>query len=314
LNQTLIPIGDRKKWTEALQQVPYAFGHTWESCYAISLTTGLDTYLYHFEDDGVHIVCPFSERVYGGHVDVYTPYGFSGFVCNQGYDGFSLIWEKFAADHNYVCGYITMNPFLNRPMDVLNKDAASANDLYSLDLNMSLDQLFLKLSTNRKRQVKNHHEILTSLTQDKIILKDFFINNFHDFFKGRGADLLTSFTRDTLSSLVDLDNVILIGKMADGEVEAVSVFAYTHYVAEYLFNISKPGGKSHTVPLLWEGIRNLNYKGVPILNLGGGIKRGDSLAEFKERFGAEKFPLTVLKQVYNQECRKISLDSLKASL
>ncbi|KEO75002.1 hypothetical protein [Anditalea andensis] len=301
MKQSMISLNESSKWNHALTHVPHAFGHTWESCYAMSLSTGLDTYLYHFEDDGVHIVCPLSERTYEGFVDVFTPYGFSGFTGNSGYAEFPGIWEKFANGQQYICGYISMNPFL--------KDSASgyaflnspANDLYALNLNLSIDQLFANLSTNRKRQVKKYAEIKDTFSQDKSILKTFFIEHFHDFFKDRDAALFSSFTKDTLSHLVNLDNVLLVGKIADGKVEAVSVFAYTAYIAEYLFNISIPEGRSHTVLLLWEGIHVLKGIGVPILNLGGGIKKGDSLSDFKERFGAIKYQHTVLKQVYNKQ-------------
>lgn len=313
MNQTLISISERNKWTAVLQHLPHAFGHTWESCYAMSLTTGLNTYLYHYENKGVHIVCPLSERSYKGYTDVFTPYGFSGFVSNQELAEFSTIWKKFAEEKSYVCGYIGMNPFLEGIFRGFKAETTSVNDLYALDLKLSMDQLFSNLSTNRKRQVKKHYDILSTFTQDKSILKPFFLLNFHNFFKDRNANLFSSFTEDTLKALLDLECVILIGKIIDGKVEAVSVFAYTSYVAEYLFNISIPVGKVHTASLLWEGIRVLKELGVPMLNLGGGLKRGDSLSEFKERFGSQKFPHTVLKQVYNKRIYKELCESAGVS-
>jgi len=301
VTHTLIPLTERERWTAALQYVPHSFGHTWESCYAMSLTTGLDTYLYHYEDNGGHIVCPISERNFQGHVDIFTPYGFSGFVGNQKMDEFPSVWKNFAEEKKYVCGYIMMNPFLRSSSDNFKTNSISKNDLYALNLKMSLEQLFSNMSTNRKRQVKKHHEILSTFTQEKSLLKPFFLDNFHKFFKDKNAGLFSGFTEDTLTYLVDLDNVILLGKILDGKVVAVSVFAYTKDIAEYLFNISDQNGKAQTVPLLWEGMRVLKELGIPLLNLGGGLKRGDSLSEFKERFGAEKFPQTVLKQVYNKK-------------
>ncbi|HSJ69309.1 MAG TPA: hypothetical protein VK921_16630 [Anditalea sp.] len=300
MNQRLISLNERDKWNEALNNVPHAFGHTWGSCYSMGLTLGMDTYLYHFEDNGIHIVCPITERVYEGFVDVFTPYGFSGFVGNREYPGFTQIWKDFAEERNYVCGYIGMNPLLDNITILDNSDISSANDIYALNLKLSLDQLFSNLHTNRKRQVKKHNELLTTFSDDKSILKTFFFENFHSFFENRSAGLFSKFTKETLSNIVDLENVILIGKIQNEKIQAVSVFATTSYIAEYLFNISLPEGRSQTVPLLWEGIRILKEKGIPILNLGGGIKRGDSLSEFKERFGAEKYPIPVLKQVYNK--------------
>jgi len=300
VKQSLIPLNERKAWLAALEHVPYAFGHTWESCYAMSLTTGYDTYLYHLEDNGVHIICPISHRAYKGNIDVFTPYGFSGFISNSEYPAFDDIWNKFAQSQQYVCGYFTLNSILTKSNFPI-EDATSENLLYVLDLTLSINQLYSNMSTNRKRQVKKHKDILDFLSMEKSILKPFFITKFHDFFKDREAGLFSGLALETLEYLIDLENVKLIGIVKDGKVEAVSVFAYTPYVAEYLFNISISEGRSHTVPLLWEGIRVLKESGTTFLNLGGGLKKGDSLSEFKERFGAEIYPLTVLKQVYNRK-------------
>ena len=56
----------------------------------------------------------------------------------------------------------------------------------------------------------------------------------------------------------------------------------------------------HSTHLLWSAAHRLRGLGVPSLNLGGGVAEGDSLARFKERFGARKLPLTALKQVYDR--------------
>jgi hypothetical protein len=50
--------------------------------------------------------------------------------------------------------------------------------------------------------------------------------------------------------------------------------------------------------LIWAAVRELKRLGVPTLNLGGGVSEGDSLAEFKRRFGAKQVPLRHVKQVY----------------
>ncbi|MDQ3536534.1 MAG: hypothetical protein M3421_13005, partial [Bacteroidota bacterium] len=96
--------------------------------------------------------------------------------------------------------------------------------------------------------------------------------------------------------LAGLDNVIAIGVFQNEQVEAVSLFAYTDYVAEYLFNVSLPQGQKYTVPLIWHAIHQLKALNIPFLNLGGGVSENDSIAQFKERFGAEKLDLTALNK------------------
>jgi hypothetical protein len=52
---------------------------------------------------------------------------------------------------------------------------------------------------------------------------------------------------------------------------------------------------------MWIAIRELQTLKIPTLNLGGGIRSGDALAGFKERFGGSKVKLASLRQVYNRE-------------
>ena len=72
--------------------------------------TGLETYLYSLQTDGVQIVCPVSERTCRGYTDIVTPYGFSGFVGNGDSPEFSRRWVTFVKLKGYVCGYINLNP------------------------------------------------------------------------------------------------------------------------------------------------------------------------------------------------------------
>ena len=206
MKQSLISLDDRTAWDSALGHVPHAFGHTWESCYAMRLTSGLDTYLYHLEDDGVHIICPISEREYNGHIDIFTPYGFSGFISNAEYEPLTALWKKFVHDQQYVCGYIVLNSVLLKD-SITYEGATAENLLYVLDLKLSLDELYANMSTNRKRQVKKHKEIEHTITVDKSILKPFFLDNFHTFFEDREAGLLSGFSLETLEYLIDLEQV-----------------------------------------------------------------------------------------------------------
>ena len=41
--------------------------------------------------------------------------------------------------------------------------------------------------------------------------------------------------------------------------------------------------------------------GIPFLNLGGGVRDGDTLAEFKRRFGGLELPLKSLRQIYRPD-------------
>jgi hypothetical protein len=77
-----------------------------------------------------------------------------------------------------------------------------------------------------------------------------------------------------------------------------------------------PGYENQTTPLLWQGFLKLKEMKVPYLNLGGGVQPGDSIAGFKQRFGALDLSLQSLKQVYQQElyttlCEQAGVDPVE---
>ena len=300
IRNSWIPLNEQSAWKEALEGIPHAFGHTWESCHAMSLSTGHNTYLYTFEADGVRIVCPIAERSFNGHIDILTPYGFSGFTGNGSCLDLLKQWKQEVARRNYVCGYIGLNPILNKPDYLAPEDVYTYNCLYAIDLRLELDELFTRLSTNRKRQLRageNNCKIIFERTR----LLDFLLEHYSDFFKRKGASTVYQFAPETIIELANMNNVILFGAEGKTGLEEVIMLAYTPYIGEYLLGISSSDVRRHSVTLLWNAIELLKAKGVEWFNLGGGIRPGDGVAQFKERFGGQVFPMQSLKQIYNTE-------------
>jgi hypothetical protein len=300
MREECIPLDAPAAWINALKGIPHAFGHTWENCYAMYLSTGHNTFLYTFELDGVRIICPIAERSFHGFLDIVTPYGFSGFVGNLPCQVFTDFWKQFVTRRGYVCGYIALNPFFDTSSYYETEDAYAYNCVYALNLTMHIDELFSRLSKNRKRQVLAAHG-MTNFVFDKGRLVDFLLSHYRDFYRKKGASTVYQFAPETLIELEDKENVILTGTEGEGEVNAVMMFAYTPYVGEYVLNISRPIGVRHSVALLWNGIKQLKAKKVAWLNLGGGIRPHDGVAQFKERFGGTVLPLLSLKQIYDHD-------------
>jgi hypothetical protein len=249
--QELIPLSAPARWQAALQDVPYAFGHTWESCYAMQLTTGYPTYLYVWQRGLAKVVCPLAERVCLGFKDVTTPYGFSGFVGTATFDDFMADWYHFAAQAGYVCGYIGLNPLLSPAADTAVVEAFISNKLYVIPLQPTIQEIYSKLSQNRKRQLKGIEKHHAHYYNEKPLLKEFFLAQYHTFFAQKNAAATYQFSPATLAHLVDSEQVIFIGYVEANEVKAVALFAYTKYMAEYLFNISMPGYENQTTALAW---------------------------------------------------------------
>lgn len=310
VRQDCIPLECPSEWKEALKGIKHSFGHTWENCYAMSLTTGFKTFLYRFESDNVRIVCPIAEREYDGYIDIVKPFGFSGFVGNGDCPEFHYYWKEFVRQRGYVCGYLGLNPIVDYSSHFDPHEIHQYDTVHVLNLALDPDDLWANLSTNRKRQLRDWDTIRHDLSVEKSDLADFFLAHYEEFFRRKGAEQFYLFSRDTISFLLGLDNVMIVGAPNSKNVEAVSVFAYTADVGEYLFNVSLPGGKDHTAALMWYGVHHLKSLHIPLLNLGGG---GGGIGESKRRYGGRELALRCIKQLYEPDiyeklCRRANAD------
>lgn len=310
IQQQLISLDCPSEWKEALTGIRHSFGHTWENCYAMYLTTGMQTYLYCFEADGVRIVCPVAEREYGGTVDIVKPFGFSGFAGTGCFPGFHEHWNEFAKQRGYVCGYLGVDPLSSCDSYFTQDDVFQYDTIHLMDLTLDQEELWANLSTNRKRQLKDGSRISADFIFEKELLIDFFHAHHQAFFSSKGAEKFYCFSDDTLSFLFNLDNLLMVGAGGPEGLEAVSVFVYTDDVGEYLFNISLPTGKDHSAALIWHGVNHLKTLNIPLLNLGGGQ---GGVGESKRRYGGKELPLRCIKQVYDQHryqqlCQSVDVD------
>jgi hypothetical protein len=308
-----ISLDSPSEWREALEGIEHTFAHTWENCYAMRLTTNLETYLYCFEADDIRIVSPISERLFQKHTDIVTPNGLPGFVGNDDYPDFPYHWNSFVKQRGYVCGYIGLNPIVDNSTYYERDAAEHYNSIYVLDLSLSINDLFANLDRNRKRQLRDWSNIRRSFICDREVLMDFFVTIYPDFIRRIGASSAYHFSEETLSFLGDAENVVIVGAGKQGKVEAVYVFTHTPYSGDCLFNVSLPEGRHHATPLLWHGVEHLKSLGVPLLNLGGGVREDDSIARSKQRFGGRRVPLKRLKQIYEPDiykelCRRVNVD------
>jgi hypothetical protein len=296
----LIPLDDRERWIAALADVPHGHAHTHGFCRAVQLTSGAPTYLYRYESRPGLGICALTEREHAGEIDVTTPYGFGGFAMSGDSASVAAAWREFALERGWVCGYIALNPVFADARPFAPEEVLVHNQLYVLDLRRAPEQLWERLSRNRRRQLRDWETSGARLELDRSRLARFLVDNYAAFFARKGAGPATDFRGETVAAIAELDDVLLVGA-GDGELEAVAAFGYTTHAADALLAVSRPGGERHSARLVWWGVECLRDLGVPYLNLGGGIREGDDVAEFKRRFGAAREPLASLRQVYRPD-------------
>jgi hypothetical protein len=294
----LIPLEDGERWTAALAEVPHGPAHSLGFCRAVQLTSRAPTYLYRYQSRSGRVVCALSEREHAGEVDVTTPYGFGGFAPSGDWGDFDSDWREFARERGWVCGYIALNPVFAEAGPFRTEEVVVHNRLFVLDLRQSPERLWAGLSRNRRRQLRDASG--EQLELDRSRLGRFLVDEYAGFFARKGAGSATDFRPETIAALAGLDHVLLVGAGAD-TLEAVAAFGYTAHGADALLAVSRPGGERHSVQLYWWAIGRLRELGVPTLNLGGGVREGDEIAEFKRRFGAAEQPLASLRQVYRPD-------------
>ncbi len=301
ISQTLIPLDCADKWRIALDGISHGFAHTWENAFAMHLTTGRKTFLYCFESGSTRIVCPIAERAWSGHRGIVTPYGFSGFAGNGDCADFPHYWAEFARAEGYVDGYLSLHPIFANPAYYRAADAYPSSTLYLLDLSLSLDELFRNFDSNRKRELRNAASDAGSVTYDKHLVGYFVTANRQLFLRSVRASKATYWSKATLAFLCSLDNCLLVGVTGPDGIEAASMFVYNGAVAEWLLSVRVPSGRKQGSKLLWAAIQRLKALGVSALNLGGGVKDGDAVAQAKQRFGPISTAGICLKQVYDRD-------------
>jgi hypothetical protein len=154
--------------------------------------------------------------------------------------------------------------------------------------------------------------------RDRDRLSAFFTRVYPDFIARRRAADVYKLSVESLDTLCASSQVIPVGAEENGEVVAVSLFGWTKACGDFLYNVSLPGAERYSAALIWEGVRHLIEKGVPVLNLGGGVVEGDTLDEFKRRFGGEARPLESVRQIYRPDvyeelCRRLGTEEQHAT-
>ena len=103
----------------------------------------------------------------------------------------------------------------------------------------------------------------------------------------------------TLRAMAGSREHLVLGAECGGEVIAIMVFPVSGERAEYHICASTVQGRDATAWLMWQAIVRLKAMGVRQLNLGGGVRPGDGLYDFKLKFGAVPKLLHQVKQIYD---------------
>jgi hypothetical protein len=290
---------------EAIEDVSHPYAHKWEYCAAMADSSGLETYLYVGKDQEKKILCPVNIRMKEeGYPEIVSPYGFGGIVSTfsaKDFDNFYTEWTGFWRDKGFVTAFIMQHPSFKVPETMWSNDLQEYRNLYLIDLSSPLEEIWREMGKTHRYEVRRwRRESDICLVTDKTRLKETILELYPQTVKRVGASKVYHFVPETLIRLAETPGSLLLGVEENNRVEAVAQFLYTFWSADYFLNASSLEGRKYTRLLVWTAIERLKEYGVACLNLGGGVKQGDSLDKFKRRFGGQMVRGQVIKQIFNQ--------------
>ncbi len=304
LTHHLIPLNDRKRWQDALNKVPHGAAHTHAYNAALALSHPEEVVLYVGTDEreDFYTLCPLKLRPIQHWVDVATPYGLSGFTSTKTYPHFNQLWQEFCQRQSWICGYILQHPFFSAPGVFPYQEERS---FLFLNLEDSLESIFQNFSPTHRYEIRKFESHISLITNEKSDHHQELTEALFDLYKQTlqrtQANPLYHYTQATLLCLLNNPIHLVVGARHKGKIVALSVFLRHGKVADYFLNASTQEGRIFSKNLIWWGCQILKERGVNHLNLGGGIREGDALENFKRRFGARPLYPPILKLIFNQD-------------
>jgi len=303
MDTRLIETEDVKAWDMALAGIPHGIAHTRGFVACLARSTGIKVRLFVAESDNGRAVCPIAERSYQGTLDVYSPYGFGGFVGSGVLTGLRNAWSLFAQGRGYVASYLMQHPVLTPPdiSQLWNDGVATDRTAFIVDLKCSEEERWRRVSARKRADLRKW--IQTARPEvDQIALADAFFTLYPAFTRRREMVPLYNFSETALRELASLPQVFFVGVRDDeGGVCCVALMSATKECGDYLFMAATSAGDVNGSGVLWLGLQELTERGVVACNLGGGIQEGDGVGEMKRRLGGRAQPLSGIKEVFDMD-------------
>lgn len=283
------------------------------------LSSGMEAFLLTMEnpDDTAVVVLAERERERDG-TDVVSPYGFGGIAGTNhalSSPAFRDAFVSFAASLDYVAAYITQHPAFSLCPGVWEKYFGGSRFLYVMDLNLEKEMMWSRLSKKHRYEIRKQEKSCDGcLVWDIERLCGVLAPLYQETLSRVGASAVYHFSPGTLAQLVKMTGVLTLGMEDDEGIQAISMFTYAGANADYFLNASTEKGRKYSRRLLWVAANELRDKGMMSLSLGGGVQPGDTLDDFKRRFGGECVTGRTLRMVFRKErygelCRKYCGDN-----
>ncbi len=250
--------------------------------------------------------------------DSTTPYGYGGpliIVKKKDYlkkslDKFLKVYRNHYLKENNVSEFVRFHPVYSNPEYFNNLfETEHINDIVLVDLNKGLDQIWADFSKNTKRYIrkgqKEFENVIVKKNPSNKELK-LFQSLYIETMKKNKASERYFFNFEFIKDHFDLLNARLIYcEDFSGELGSAAIILESPNSISYHLGASNYKFKNSPLRLiLWESIKFGKDKGYEFFNLGGGLKKNDSLFKFKSGFSNITSKFYIGKIIFNKNIYK----------
>ncbi|CUU79800.1 Methionyl-tRNA formyltransferase [Campylobacter hyointestinalis subsp. hyointestinalis] len=238
------------------------------------------------------------------YFDMSSPYGFAGYVCNTGDIEFLTqainIQKEEALKQNIIAEFIRFHPdclWINEFKNLLNF-FLKANENIAVFCDPSRYEFYSSRLKSKINKAKREIAVKQSLDIDK------FITLYYETMKRNGASDFYFFSKDYFERLLNLNNAVMFEASVKAETISMAIFLYDKSNLYYHLGANSTEfmkQNNNAIYAIFEHCFNwgANHK-IQTCYLGGGIKIGDSLFDFKKQFASKIVPFYVGGIIYNK--------------
>jgi len=306
-----ISIENKDGWSKLHESKSTDLYMSWEYCQIINDKYELGITLLCIENGNNGVMLTYAKRSKkNDNFDLFTPYGMGGIeIWGDKKEDMIQSLSKYLGSKQYVSYYLLCSADQFKQNNDLFKTHRTT---YNLNLNKSVEELWKGIHKNHKYEIKKIKQDDFKIIYEKSILKDNFTDLYEQTILRVNASSAYSYKRATLQNLINSNISELIGACINNKIVCVVLFIKFKNKAEYFINASTQEGRFASRKLIWEMIVNLKEQGIETINLGGGVKEGDFLDDFKRRFGGKAMPMGKLTGVvnhvkYDELCKEFCL-------
>jgi Acetyltransferase (GNAT) domain len=290
----VIPIDDRVRWlaeTEGNGLPSQAWSYSW----GLS-ASGIIPKLAIVHCQGARMVLPFFERHWDGTKDISTIVGPSGAWFDRSSVAPLLLWQEFAATQAWVAGYIQLSSSVELT-GLSDKELVVGNTDFILDLENG--DIFGSVSETLRRKIRNAQQMGAVLVDDRLVLARRLQQLYPATMRRLNAEAPFQLSAETINRWVEHDQSMILGARIDGSIEAVMLFYISGSQAEANITATTERARHLSTWLIWQASSRMRAIGVKALNLGGCVRPGDGVYDWKSRFHCTQKSRQSVRQIYD---------------